>query len=49
MQTFEYQIFLDRLITISLAAVAAIIAAGLTFVLIYLVVIYFRLKKREEI
>ncbi|MFZ6035435.1 MAG: type IV secretory system conjugative DNA transfer family protein [Patescibacteria group bacterium] len=49
METIDYQIFLDRLITISLAAVAAILAAGLTFVLIYLVVIYFRLKKREEI
>lgn len=49
METIDYQIFLDRLITILLAAVAAIAAAGLTFVLIYLIVIYFRLKKREEI
>ncbi|MEK7633968.1 MAG: DUF87 domain-containing protein, partial [Patescibacteria group bacterium] len=49
MDPIYYQIFLDRLITISLAGLAAILAAGLTFILIYLVIIYFRLKKREEI
>ncbi len=49
MDPIYYQIFLDRLITISLASLAAILAAGLTLILIYLVIIYFRLKKREQI
>ncbi len=49
MDLIDYQILLDRLITISLATLAAILAAGLTLVLIYLIVIYFRLKKREQI
>ncbi|MFA6081280.1 MAG: type IV secretion system DNA-binding domain-containing protein [Patescibacteria group bacterium] len=49
MDPIDYQIILDRLITVSLATLAAILAAGLTLVLIYLIVIYFRLKKREQI
>ncbi len=49
MDPVNYQIFLDRLVTISLASLAAILAAGLTLILIYLIIIYFRLKKREQI
>ncbi|MDO8610784.1 MAG: hypothetical protein Q7R95_09645, partial [bacterium] len=49
MDPIYYQIFIDRLITVSLAGIAALLAASLALVLIYLVVIYFRLKKREEI
>ncbi len=49
MDVIYYQIFVDRLVTISLASLAAILAAGLTLILIYLIVIYFRLKKREQI
>jgi DNA helicase HerA-like ATPase len=49
MDQIDYQIYVDRLVTISLASLAAILAAGLTLALIYLVVIYFRLKKREQI
>jgi len=37
------------MITVSLALLAALAAAGLTLVFIYLVIVYFRLKKREEI
>ena len=47
--TKYYQILLDRLITISLAGASAIFAAGLTLILIYLIIIYLRLKKREKI
>jgi len=39
----------DRLITFILAFVAALSAAGLTSVLVYLVIIYLRLKRREQI
>ncbi len=49
MDVIYYQILLDRLITISLAGASAILAASLTLILIYLIIIYFRLKKREEI
>jgi len=49
MQIIDYQFLLDRLITFSFATLAAAIAAGLTMVFIYLLIIYFRLKKREEI
>ncbi len=49
MEQIDYQILTDRLITISLASLAAILAAGLAFILIYLIIIYFRLKKREQI
>ncbi len=40
---------IDRLITFSLALLAGILAAGLTFIFIYLIIIYLRLKKREQI
>ncbi len=40
---------IDRLITFGLALTAAILAAGLTLVFIYLIIIYLRLKKREQI
>ncbi|GIW64459.1 MAG: hypothetical protein KatS3mg092_0392 [Patescibacteria group bacterium] len=49
MELIDYQIIFDQIITISLAVLAAVLAAGLTLVLMYLVVIYFRLKKREQI
>ena len=49
MDPIYYQIFLDRLITISLASLAAILSAGLTLALIYLMIIFLRLKKRERI
>ena len=49
MDPLSFQIFTDRLITVGLAILAAALAAGLTLVLIYLVIIYFRLKKREEL
>ncbi|MCX7955497.1 MAG: type IV secretion system DNA-binding domain-containing protein [Patescibacteria group bacterium] len=45
----DFEIFIDRLITFSLAFLASGTAAFLTFILIYLIVIYFRLKKREQI
>ncbi len=40
---------IDRLVTIGLALVAALLAAGLTLIIFYLILIYLRLKKREEI
>lgn len=49
MNIVDYQTIMDRLITVSLALVASLLAAGLTFVLIYLIIIYMRLKKREQI
>jgi hypothetical protein len=49
MDSIYYQIFVDRLMTIGLAGLAAILAAILTLILIYLIIIYFRLKKREQI
>jgi len=49
MDPLAYQIFIDRLITIGLALAASLLAAGLTLVLIYLIVVYMRLKKREQI
>lgn len=39
----------DRLITISLALLAAMAAGGFTLLIIYLLIIYLRLKKREQI
>ncbi|MDH7475966.1 MAG: type IV secretion system DNA-binding domain-containing protein [Microgenomates group bacterium] len=39
----------DRLITFGLALVAAFAAGFFTLILIYLIIIYFRLKKREQI
>ncbi len=45
----QYQIFIDKIATLSLAALAAILAGLLTLLLIYLIIVYFRLKKREQI
>ncbi len=44
----DAQIFIDQLINIILAITAAIIAGILTLGLFYLLIIYFRLKKREQ-
>ncbi len=49
MELVNYQVIVDQAISIGLALLAAILAAGLTFVLMYLIVVYFRLKKREQI
>jgi hypothetical protein len=49
MDPLSYQMLFDRLIYIGLAALAAILAAVLTFLLLYLIIIYLRLKKREQI
>jgi len=49
MDQIYFQSVIDRIITVSLAVLSALLAAGLTFGLIYLIIIYFRLKKREEI
>ncbi|MCL4364079.1 type IV secretion system DNA-binding domain-containing protein [Patescibacteria group bacterium] len=49
MDPLVYQVIVDRLITIGLAAVAALLAGGLVLFLIYLLIIYMRLKKREKI
>ena len=43
------QTVIDRLITFSLALTAAILAGFLTFLFIYLIIVYLRLKKREQI
>ncbi len=43
------QLIIDRLITVLLALTAGLLAAGLTGLLMYLAVIYLRLKKREKI
>jgi len=45
----DAQIFFDQLINIGLATAAALIAGILTLALFYLLIIYFRLKKREEV
>jgi len=47
--SLDYQIFIDRLITVFLALAASLIAGFLTFLLFYLIVLYFRIKKREQI
>ena len=39
----------DRLVTFILALIAALSAGGLTFILMYLAIIFLRLKKREQI
>ena len=49
MNDILYQGLFDRVIAFLLAFVAAIIAGVLTFVFIYLIIIYFRLKKREKV
>ncbi len=48
MENIYLQPIIDRLITFSLALLAAFLAAGLTALLIYLLVIYLRMKKREK-
>ena len=45
----NYQIFFDRLITVILALSASILAGIFTFLFFYLIVLYFRIKKREQI
>jgi hypothetical protein len=47
--SLDYQIFVDRLITVFLALAAALIAGLLTLLVFYLIVLYFRIKKREQI
>jgi hypothetical protein len=47
--SLDYQIFFDRLITVFLALAAALIAGLLTLLVFYLIVLYFRIKKREQI
>ena len=49
MNPLAYQIFVDRAVTVGLAILVSFLAAGLTLVLIYLIIIYMRLKKREQI
>ena len=49
MNLLAYQIFVDRAVTVGLAILVSFLAAGLTLVLIYLIIIYMRLKKREQI
>jgi hypothetical protein len=49
METVDYQIIIDRIITLFLALFAGIIAAVLSFLLFYLFLIFLRLKRREEI
>lgn len=45
----EFSLILDRVFVFGLALVAALFAGVLTFALIYLIIIYFRMKKREEV
>jgi hypothetical protein len=49
MDAVSFQLFLDRIITFLIALIAAILAAGLTGLFIYLYVIYSKLRKREKI
>ncbi len=49
MDPLAYQIIIDRVMTVGLALLTAFLAGGLTLVLIYFVIIYMRLKKREQI
>jgi len=49
MQEIDYQIIIDRILTLVLALLAGLIAAALTFLLFYLFLIFLRLKRREEI
>ncbi len=39
----------ERIVSFGLAAVAALLAGGITLIVIYLILIYLRLKKREQI
>lgn len=49
MDVAAFQLLIDRMITVSLAFVAALLAGVLSMVAMYLVIIYTRLKKREKI
>lgn len=49
MDSIYWQSILDRATTLGLAMIAALMAAGLTLFVIYLIILYLRLKKREEI
>src|SRR3989344_4553096 len=49
MDLFEPQTIIERAIAFILALIAALSAAGLTFLVLYLVIIFLRLKKREQI
>lgn len=49
MDAVSIQILVDRLITMLLAVIAAILAVGLTGAFVYLLIIYSMLKKREKI
>ena len=49
MDTIAVQGITDRFITFVFALIAGLSAAGLTFILMYLVIIFLRLKKREQI
>lgn len=49
MDPLAYQTIVDRIVTVGLATLAAVFAGGLALVLIYLLIIYMRLKKREKI
>ncbi len=44
----DLHLLIDRLITFGLALLAALLAAGFTFLAVYLLILYFRLKKREQ-
>jgi len=48
MQDFFFQGVFDRVFAFLLATTAAIFAGVLTFIFVYLIIIYFRLKKREK-
>lgn len=49
MDLFSMQIIIDRLVVFLLALAAALAAGGLTAVFLYLIIVFFRLKKREQI
>ncbi len=49
MDPYLLQPIIDRTITFGIALIAALIAGALTLLFIYLVMIYLRLKKREQI
>ena len=49
MDSLYVQSIADRLIVFGLALLAALVAGTLTLILIYLIIIYLRLKKREKI
>ncbi len=49
MDPLAFQQFTDRLITLLILIVLAIVSAGLTLIFMYLAIIYMRLKKREQI